>query len=155
MPTSKTKAKKNPKLSEKKKLQLETEKELAKITFQEPPPSVYVFGRPTKYEPRFCGMLVDHMRKGGSFESFGAVVMAATSTLYEWEQKHKDFAEAKKLGRAHLQKTLEGLGLSMITGKIKGGSAAVWVFYMKNMTGWRDDPAVPLDAPEELEFING
>ncbi len=95
-------------------------------------------GQPTKYKPEYCAMLVEHMKTVNSFETFGCEVNVCADTLYEWCKVHKDFSEAKKMGRLHLQKGLENLGKGLMSGKVKGNVAA-WIFYSKNTVGWNDD----------------
>ncbi len=55
-------------------------------------------GRPSDYDPKYCDMLIEHMSKGLSYASFGAVIDVVPSTIYLWEQKHPEFSEAKKRG---------------------------------------------------------
>lgn len=63
----------------------------------------------TKYQSRFCPMLVDHMTKGYSFESFanrlaaiteeeGKAVRVTSRTLYKWVREFPEFEEAKETG---------------------------------------------------------
>lgn len=52
----------------------------------------------SKYEPRFCQMLIDHMSQGKSFESFGATAKVGRRTLFDWLEKHQDWKEAKERG---------------------------------------------------------
>ena len=52
-------------------------------------------GRPTKYESKYCTMLIEHMAKGYSFESFGAIVEVCRATLYNWLDTHDEFKKAK------------------------------------------------------------
>lgn len=106
-------------------------------------------GQPTKYKPEYCEMLIAHMRNLHSFESFGADIGVHKETLYEWCKVHKQFSEARKAGRGVLLKGMENVGKGLFTGKIKGNVAA-WIFYMKNTTGWRDDP-----IDESTESIEG
>lgn len=54
--------------------------------------------RPSKYQAAFADKLVEHMGQGHSFESFGAVIKVARSTLYEWEDAFEGFSDAKKRG---------------------------------------------------------
>lgn len=53
------------------------------------------------YDPKFCQMLIQHMAKGHSFESFGGVesVWVGRSTLYEWADKYPEFANAREIGK--------------------------------------------------------
>ncbi len=59
-------------------------------------------GAPTKYEPRFCQMLIARCKNGKSFESFGSEVGVDRDTLYEWAKEHREFSDAKAIGKQHL-----------------------------------------------------
>lgn len=54
----------------------------------------------SKYEPLFCDMLVDHMSKGQSFNSFAGVIKVTIPTIKRWEELHEEFATARELGEA-------------------------------------------------------
>lgn len=62
-------------------------------------PDGYVFGRPTKYKSEYCKMLIEHMSKGFSFKSFGAIVTVDGKTLDDWCDKHPDFLLAKNFSK--------------------------------------------------------
>ena len=87
-------------------------------------------GRPTKYKKRYCAELIEHMKGGLSYETFGAVIDVMTSTLYEWE-KHPDFSEAKAKGVALCQIWWEKLARSGSAGGVKNFSAPMTVFNLK------------------------
>jgi transposase len=108
-------------------------------------------GRPTKYKPEYCEMLVEHMKQLHSFESFAAKIGTHRDTLYAWCKEHPAFSDARKAGRAVLQMGMENVGKGLFTGKIKGNVAA-WIFYMKNTTGWRDDPVEETEAIDGISF---
>jgi hypothetical protein len=76
-------------------------------------------GQPTKYRSEFCQMLIDHMSKGGSFESFGADAQCHRQTLYEWEETHPEFSDAKKIGRERSLKFYEEMGKMIATGQLR------------------------------------
>jgi transposase len=102
-------------------------------------------GRPTKYKPEFCEMLIKHMEQGYSFESFAATIDTHRGTLYNWEKEHTEFLNAKKIG---LDKSLlwwERLGAHGAAGKVKGFNPAAWVFSVKNKHQWRDK------TPDEIK----
>lgn len=106
-------------------------------------------GRPTDYDPKYCKMLIKHMEKGFSFESFGADVDCGRATLYRWEKEHEEFRDAKKIGHEKAFKKLEMAGLGMAFGKTKGNSTA-WLFTMKNRFGWRDTHVIEFEG--EVEY---
>lgn len=111
--------------------------------------------RPTKYKPEYCQKLIDFMGQPHSYEAFAGYIGVCKQTLYTWEKEHPEFLDAKKIARAKCQMAMENLGLNLIKGTFgKGASTGAWVFMMKNMTGWRDDPAQDeLDSIDELEFL--
>lgn len=107
------------------------------------------FGRPTKYDPAYCEMLVAHMRTGLSFPSFAGKLEINPDTLYEWLKKHPDFSEAKRVGEALNLQFWEGQGIQGLWGnKELSFNSTVWVFNMKNRHRWRDK------QPEEVANVN-
>ncbi len=125
-------------------------------------------GRPTKYKAEFCERLIAHMAKGLPYETFSAEIEVGRDSLYEWEKKHPEFADAKKRAREKQYLALAQTGMAgmvgqittvtsrttkTITRKVDGRevteqtvhetyapsfNAAAWIFYMKNCQGWRD-----------------
>ena len=105
-------------------------------------------GRPTKYKPEYCGLLIEHMATGLSFEAFAGVIEVCEDTLYEWAKVQPEFSEAKKmafaknrifwekLGVDHILNTESGFGSKMVNKKSL--NSTVWIFNMKNRFGWRD-----------------
>lgn len=49
----------------------------------------------SKYKPEYCEKLKEHMSKGRSIETFGVTVGVTRATVYNWCEKHEDFAKAK------------------------------------------------------------
>lgn len=100
-------------------------------------------------------MLVEHMEKGFSFESFAGVLSVTKPTIYEWVKEHDEFSNAKGIGTEKSRIFWEDLGVRHILNesksthgigsKSKSLNASVWVFNMKNRFGWRDK------QPEEVE----
>jgi hypothetical protein len=68
------------------------------------------------YKPEYCDLLIRHMSKGLSFDSFGAKANCGKTTLYEWVKKYPEFAEAKKKATAKAQEFFE----SRLAAKISG-----------------------------------
>ena len=115
-------------------------------------------GQPTKYRKEYCAMLVDHMAKGFSFESFAAVVKTHCETLYEWKQKHQAFSEAHKQGRDANRHTWEKLALKACynnNGAGKNFPAAVWIFNMKNRfpAEWKDRQQLDLTGAQSAKVV--
>lgn len=105
-------------------------------------------GQPTKYDPKYCQLLVDHMSTGRSFESFAAVADVTRSTLYNWEKDHPEFLDAHKRGDDQRLNYMEMTGLTGMGGRLPGFSASTWIFAMKNIAKWTDRQDVTSgDAP--------
>lgn len=88
-------------------------------------------------------MLIEHMKKGYSFQSFAADINVNIDTLTEWTKEggpqfKKEFSVAKKDGEAHCLKFWEKIGIGGAAGKIPGFNVGSFVFNMKNRFGWTD-----------------
>lgn len=96
-------------------------------------------GRPTKYKPEYCDMLIKHMAEGYSFESFAGTIDCGRETIYGWERLHEEFSDAKKVGFARNQLFWEKKGHEGLwSDKSASFNSTVWIFNMKNRHGWRD-----------------
>lgn len=95
-------------------------------------------GRPSKYDTKYCQMLIDHMSQGLSYETFAGLIGVTRDCLYKWEQKHDEFLYSKKVGKEKMLLLLEKIGLKAMTGGIDGFNASTWIFTMKNKAGWSD-----------------
>ena len=95
-------------------------------------------GRPPKYKPEYCDMLVEHMSEGSSMLSFAAEIDVARSTLNEWADKYPEFSEAVSRGKAKCAAWWETVGRKLaVTGE---GNATMVVFGLTNMARdeWRN-----------------
>lgn len=61
------------------------------------------------YMGGFCDLLLEHMGKGFSFESFAGTLKYPNSVVNEWLITKPTFAETKKVGESLRRKYLEGL----------------------------------------------
>ena len=104
-------------------------------------------GQLSKYEPRFCEMLIKHMGKGLSFDSFAAVARVHRDTLYEWAKVQPDFSDAKEQAYADNLMFWEQQGIQGLYTDPNGPklNSTVWVFNMKNRHKWMDK------QPEEVK----
>jgi transposase len=92
-------------------------------------------GRPTKYKPEYCEMIVEHMAKGYTLETFAATIDTSKNTIYEWEKAHQEFRDACARARIKCQMMWETEG---IHGLHNGMNSSHWAFNMKNRFGWKD-----------------
>lgn len=109
-------------------------------------------GRPTDYKPEYCELVIEHMSKGYSFESFAGIVEVSKQCIYEWRAKHSEFGDAVAIGFSKCQifweqKGMEGLWNS----KDNYFSQNVWSFNMKNRFKWTDRTEV--EAGEKLNKV--
>lgn len=87
-------------------------------------------GAPSKYKDEFCQMLISHMTDGFSYESFAGKIGVAIQSLYNWEEQHQDFLEAKEKGFEKSRLFWEGIGIDIARDGI--GNATAYIFNMKN-----------------------
>lgn len=85
-----------------------------------------------KYKSEFCDLLIKHMEKGFSFDSFGGVIDVTRETMYQWVKNYPEWAEAKELGFQKCRVFWEDLGIKGISGRKKGFNVVGWIFNMKN-----------------------
>jgi len=70
-----------------------------------------------KYRKKFDQMLVEHMAKGLSFASFGAVIDVSRKCMYEWVDKHPSFGKSKSIGVMKAQLHFERILAAKISGQ--------------------------------------
>lgn len=111
-------------------------------------------GRPTKYLPAYCDLVIEHMSEGASLTSFAAEIGVARSSINEWMEANPEFSEAVKIAKAKCAAWWEKLGrVNAVSGD---GNATLVIFGLKNMGAedWRDKQEVEqkttLDATDSL-----
>jgi hypothetical protein len=97
-----------------------------------------MMGRPPKYKPEYCQLLLDHMESGLSYLSFAGKVRVAFKTLFEWEKDYPEFKEAKEQGMALSLLWDEDLLNRGTNGKVRGYNAASHKWKMTNRYKWSD-----------------
>lgn len=95
-------------------------------------------GKPTKYRPEYCELIIHHMADGLSLDAFAAKVGVNIDTIHQWAKVHPEFKEAKKTAFSKNLIYWERMGIEGMTGKVPGFNATVWIFNMKNRFKWRD-----------------
>ena len=118
-------------------------------------------GRPTIYKPEFCELLIDHMVKGYSYESFAGLIGVSKQTIYDWEKANSEFLDAKKIGveKSRLfweTQGIEGIYTTEVFTQDENGStstkkalnSSVWIFNMKNRfkDEWKDKQETELSG---------
>lgn len=97
-------------------------------------------GRPSKYKPEYCELLIDHMSRGGSYEGFAGhpQVRVSIPTLYVWEQDHPEFLEAKGVAVASARNHWEEIGATNVHSPPGQWSQNTWMFIQRTRFGARD-----------------
>lgn len=104
-------------------------------------------GRPSKYRPEFCQMLLDHMGSQGlSYQTFAAKIGVHKDSLFEWEKCFPEWVEAKELAMNLNLMFWERIGIDGALGKIMGFNATAWIVNMKNRHKWRDKHAIEVEG---------
>ena len=108
-------------------------------------------GAPTLYRTEYCTMLIEHMSKGLSYETFAAKIGTCRATLYNWEKEFPEFLDTKKLAQDICQLWWESAGVNGLYTIVEHGEGgektiiekkinqAMWIFNMKARFRWRDD----------------
>lgn len=117
-------------LPKKKKSKKATSKQSTKALAKKP------MGRPTKYRPEYCALLIEHMAEGMPVDTFAPQIGVIPQTLYEWMDKNPEFYDAHKEGKARSYEYWINVGKRLSLGG--GGNAAAWIFIMKNLHGWQN-----------------
>lgn len=134
----------------------------------------------TKYQKKFAEMLIEHMKAGNSFESFGAIARVTEETLNNWCRKYPEFGLAKDLGKRYEQKYWEDLlkmGASGILppirrkmtilgpdGKLKqqtiidepgkfNATAVIFALKCKFPKIWRDSQQIEITSKDSLDHL--
>lgn len=94
-------------------------------------------GRPTKYKPEFCQIVIDELKQGASIEELVAVLDVNKDTIYEWIKKHQDFSDAINIGVERSKAWWLKVGRAGAVNKTSV-NPALWFMNMKNRFGWRD-----------------
>ena len=102
-------------------------------------------GRPTKYDPKFCRVILDMAKQGKSVVQMSAHLEIARSTFYEWIKNEPEFSDtfdiAKEIMESFwedvLDRELLGLGEKPL-------NSMLFKFKVASRCSWRD-------ATEELQ----
>jgi hypothetical protein len=96
--------------------------------------------RPSKYDEKYCEMLIEHMAEGYSFESFGGIIEVNEDTLYEWVKVHPKFSDSKSIGTQKSMVWWEKIGRQGMINEIPFFNDRIWRLNMINRfrSKWSD-----------------
>ena len=107
---------------QKETLELPIENDAAQDTIKAKRPEAAIKAN-IKYKPEFCELLIKHLSKGSSFDTFGGLdeVSVARSTVYAWFEEYPEFKEAKHKAEQKAQAFFEDRLAVKISGQdVKG-----------------------------------
>lgn len=84
------------------------------------------------YNESMCAIAEQLLSAGKSIARVATNLGVCRETIYDWRDKHPEFAKALKQGKDAAQSHWEDVGEDGIQGKIKNFSATAWMFTMKN-----------------------
>ncbi len=103
-------------------------------------------GRPTKYDPSYCDLVIEDAAIGFSLSAFAGGIRVSRECITEWRRVHPDFDEAcrtAKLVRARFLET------GIMKEDIPGPAMNARKFALVNCAedDWREKQAVELTGP--------
>lgn len=112
-------------------------------------------GRPTKYDPAYCDLVVEHCKTGASLTSFAASIDVCRATITVWSEDHAEFLAAVKRAKAHCAAWWEQNARKGMTGESKDVNATLCIFGLKNMAAedWREKQEVQHSGGVRVERV--
>lgn len=104
-------------------------------------------GRPSKYDPKYCNEVIDHMKQGYSLESFGGRIGVCKATIYEWRDAHQEFSDAIKEAQTACQYFWEHNLVQTIHSPKEMNATTVY-FALKCRFGYKETQAVEHSGPD-------
>jgi transposase len=97
-------------------------------------------GRPTKYKPEFCEIVIACGDEGKGKAEMARELEIHHSTFSAWQEEHPEFSAAVKEALFRSQAWWEGKGRQATFGEVQGFNATSYIFNMKNRfpDEWRD-----------------
>lgn len=90
-------------------------------------------GRPTDYDPSYCDLMVASMRQGLSVHGFAGIVGVSQRTIYNWIDRHPEFAAAAQIGQAVRTAAYEGKAWDVANGTGGPGASTMIQFMLRNI----------------------
>ena len=108
------------------------------------------FGRPTKYRPEMCDVLIEQGRQGKSIAQMCVALDIARHTFEEWRKKRNDFSAAVDRALMLSQAWWESQGQEGIWGKSFNSSAYKLQVINRFPKDWQDRREIVVDEADPL-----
>lgn len=95
-------------------------------------PIKFKLGRPTKYDPRFCEMIIQAGKLGKSSSYMCAMLAIGRTTFERFLEKHEDFRKAYQLAQEYACAWWEDCARVNIHDPKKSFNANLYAFHMRN-----------------------
>jgi transposase len=97
-------------------------------------------GRPSKYDPAFCEVVIEAGRNGETMAGMAEACDVHRETIREWMEIHPEFSAAVKRGLQISQVEWERKGRLATFGEVPNFNATSYIFQMKNRfkEDWRE-----------------
>ena len=107
-------------------------------------------GRPTKYKPEFCDVVVKVGEDGDTLVGMAEACDVDRATITNWMEEHPEFFSAVKRGLQKSQVWWEKQGRSATFGAVPGFNPTSYIFNMKNRfpSDWREKQDVDLTSSD-------
>ena len=93
-------------------------------------------GRPTKYKPEMCDIIIELMKEGASQQEVLGELGISNATFYKWKQENEEFSETIKRGVRLSQAWWEKEGRTSL--RDREFNYTGWYMNMKNRFNWSD-----------------
>lgn len=112
-------------------------------------------GRPTKYDPAMCEMVIALGADGITLAGMADALDVSRDTVNEWRKEHPEFSAAIKRGLEKAQAWWEEEGRKATFGKTDGFNATSYIFQMKNRfrDEWNDTTKTEHSGSVKLEGV--
>ena len=115
-------------------------------------------GRPSKYKPKYCALLVDMMKQGKSYQQVAAEIGVSKVTMWRWRDKHPDFDEACQLGSVQSCAWWENEAMSGLHDKDKPKHWATMMMYTMKCRfkdfGYHDKTEQTIEVTNKVEEMS-
>lgn len=126
-------------------------KVVKKTTRKNTPEKKKEVGRPTKYDKKYCDVVIDYMERGYSKEACAGAIGISKQTLYDWAKKYPEFLDAISIGEARSQLFWESMAVDYTVHSKNGKqiNGQVYGLNMRNRFNWSDKKEITVEEKDK------